>query len=357
MKKLNSTDIAKLAGVSRSTVSRVVNGYSNVPEETREKVMKVIEENSYYPMLSGQLLSGKKTRTIGLFWIHHTKDENGENYKNDYSIASDSLSSSYFMYVVEAASKHGYLVLSCIVNNLTDKENTDWIKSIFMQERVDAGIFIGVKNNEPILDELTELGKVIGVFDQLPDKPLEPGRVVVNFETNTGEKCIDYLYDNGHRKIAVIDGDMRKYASLKRHQSYLNGLLKHNLEIRNRWMCYGGITFESGYKAALKLLQNCNGSYPTAICANNDGVALGTYKAINDFDKSLLDKISIIGIDGHPSGRLTNPTLATFAFNFKDFFISLVDRTIAVLEGDEGVEHNEFIESQFIEGTSCFTID
>ena len=69
MKRINSNDIAKLAGVSRSTVSRVVNGYSNVPEETRKKVMKVIKEHHYYPLLSGQLLTGKGTKTLGLFWM------------------------------------------------------------------------------------------------------------------------------------------------------------------------------------------------------------------------------------------------------------------------------------------------
>ena len=67
LKRINSNDIARLAGVSRSTVSRVVNGYSNVPEETREKVMKVIKEHHYYPLLSGQLLTGKGTKTLGLF--------------------------------------------------------------------------------------------------------------------------------------------------------------------------------------------------------------------------------------------------------------------------------------------------
>ena len=102
MKRTNSSDIARMAGVSRSTVSRVINNYSNVPENTRRKVMQVIKENNYYPQLSGQILAGMKQKTIGIFWA-------GSN-----SLASDSLSSSYFMHMLDAAKDRGYLVLACI---------------------------------------------------------------------------------------------------------------------------------------------------------------------------------------------------------------------------------------------------
>ena len=134
MSKLNSTEIAKIAGVSRSTVSRVVNGYSNVPERTRARVMKVINENEYYPSLSGQLLAGKRTGTIGFFWITGGNDSKSE--KASSKIASDMLCSEYFAHVTESAAELGYLVLTCIVRNLTEQESIDWIKRVFMQDLV-----------------------------------------------------------------------------------------------------------------------------------------------------------------------------------------------------------------------------
>lgn len=91
MKKITSNDIAKMAGVSRSTVSRVINGYSNIPPETRDKVMKIIQENHYYPQLSGQLLTGKQMNTIGFFWA------SGGN------IANSPLTSSFLVNTIEAA--------------------------------------------------------------------------------------------------------------------------------------------------------------------------------------------------------------------------------------------------------------
>jgi LacI family transcriptional regulator len=153
LKKLNSSEIAKLAGVSRSTVSRVINGYTNVPDTTREHVMKVIRENEYYPMLSGQLLAGKNTNTLGLFWITGS------------SLADDLQGCAYLAHLTECAAERGYLVLTSIVKNLSAQENVDWIKRIFMQGRIDAGIFIGADNNEPLIEELISKGKVVGVFD------------------------------------------------------------------------------------------------------------------------------------------------------------------------------------------------
>lgn len=186
MKRINSNDIARLAGVSRSTVSRVVNGYSNVPEETREKVMKVIKEHHYYPLLSGQLLTGKGTKTLGLFWMGRA------------GIARDSLTSSYFMHIVDAAARRGYLVLACVLDNITEKHNINYVRKIFMEGRIDAGIFIGTSNTEPLVDELVGLEKIVGLFDYYHENEDIPNRICVNFDRNSGEETIDYQIGRAH---------------------------------------------------------------------------------------------------------------------------------------------------------------
>ena len=75
---MNSIDIAKIAGVSRSTVSRVINNYDNVPDETRKKIQQIIKENNYVPHASARMLAGVKNRIIGLFIIDMKKDPNGK---------------------------------------------------------------------------------------------------------------------------------------------------------------------------------------------------------------------------------------------------------------------------------------
>ncbi|MDR1540859.1 MAG: LacI family transcriptional regulator [Clostridiales bacterium] len=344
MKKLNSAEIARLAGVSRSTVSRVVNGYANVPSETRDRVMKVINENEYYPLLSGQLLAGKRTGTLGFFWI------------SDSAIADDIQSSTFLVHVTESAAELGYLVLTCILKNLTDKENINYIKRIFLQERIDAGIFIGVNNNEPLLDELTSRGKIVGVFDHFRPDCNEPNRISVNFEIDTGGKAIDYVCGMGHKDIAIIDGNMNRYSSVKRHESFLSGLQRHNILIRREWMYYADVTEPSGYKAAKELLENC-GQLPTVICANNDSVAFGVYHALEEAGISIPGQVSVIGIDGHVRANLVSPPLTSFAFDFRKFFFSLVSRTISAINQKEGNPLTEFIPSVLVERASCLKIN
>lgn len=343
MNRQNSSEIARLAGVSRSTVSRVINGYSNVPEETRERVMKVINENGYYPAFSGQLLVGKKTGTLGFFWVASG------------AIAKDIQCSEFFVHVTESAAKLGYLVLTCIVKNLKDEENINWIKRIFMQGRVDAGIFIGVNNNEPLIEELISKGKIVGIFDHYRPEKNDPNRVSVNFDVDTGEKVIDYVCSLGHRKIAVIDGNMNRFSCVKRHEGYIRGLQSHNIQIRHEWMIYGDVTEASGYDAAKWLLSNCS-ELPTVICANNDSAAFGVYQALTEAGIRIPDQISVIGIDGHEGAKMVHPMLTSFAYDFEKIFFSLVSRTIAVVEQKQDVLLTEFFPSQLVERESCLRI-
>ena len=341
MKKLNSNDIAKLAGVSRSTVSRVINGYSNVPEDTKKRVMKIIKENHYYPLFSGQLLTGKQTNTIGFFWV------------TSGDIARDALSSSYFAHIIDAAAANGYLVLSCIVPNLTEKKHINYVRRIFMQGRIDAGIFIGINNNEPLITEIIESGKIVGLFDYYHKNENFKNCITVNFDRSSGEKSIDYLYSLGHTKIGITDGDMARFSSVQRHESFLKGMMKHNIPIQNKWLRFGGITNDSGYEAANDLFNSCADDLPTAMCANNDAVAFGIYRACKERGLKIPEDISIIGIDGHPNGLFSYPALTTIQFDFKEMFSSLVSRVIGAINQEENVASNEYICGELVERQSC----
>ncbi len=333
-------DIARLSGVSRSTVSRVINGYPNVPEATRKKVMKVIKDNNYYPLLSGQLLTGKKTKTIGLFWLGR-------------AISRDTLTSSYFMHIIDAATERGYLVLSCVLDNLSDKTNINFVRKTFLEGRIDAGIFIGISNTEPLIDHLVGLDKIVGIFDFYRENEELPNRLSVNFDRDTGEKAVDYLYSLGHRKIAIIDGDLSRLSCIHRHESYLRGLIKHSLPMQSKWMAFGGIIKETGYEAAKKMLSGCLDDLPTAICVNNDSAAFGVLEACRELGLHVPNDISIIGIDGHENGKYTSPPLTTFSFDFSRMFGSLVDRVIDTIEQEENVASSEFIPSTLVERSSC----
>ncbi len=144
---------------------------------------------------------------------------------------------------------------------------------------------------------------------------------------------------------------------MQRHEGYLRGMQKHNLPLQNKWLCYGGITEESGYEAAKILLENCSGDYPTAICASNDSVAFGVYRACSEYGLKIPDDISIIGNDGDITGEHSSPPLTTISFNFKDMFYSLVSRVIDTINDNEDAERDVFIPGTFKERESCKRID
>ncbi len=341
MKKPNSTQIAKLAGISRSTVSRVINGYSNVPEKTRKLVMDTIEKYGYYPSLSGQVLRGKRTKCLGLFWGSYG------------AISYDMLASSFLVHVIESAAAKGYHVLTCIPRSFSAEQSKRQIKEIFHQGRIDAGIFFEASDGEPLLNELEADGMIVGVFDQ---KNQSGKRFTVNFEEDTGLKVIRYVTSLGHRDIAILDGDLHRHSSFMRHESYLKGMLEARLPIRPEWMHIGdsgaALTRDGGEAVMREMLQNCS-SYPTMVCCNNDATALGAYQAIQDAGLRVGEDISVIGVDDHHLSSLVTPALTTFRFDFGRMCASLVNRIIATLEGVEDVPRVEVCTGELVERASC----
>ena len=344
MKKITSAEIARLAGVSRSTVSRVVNGYTNVTEETRQKVVQTIEAHEYFPILSGQTLAGKNTGTLGFFWVSETPIDN------------DIQCSAFFVHVTEAAASLGYLVLTCFVKNLDDEKNVQWVKRIFMQERIDAGIFVGVREDEPLIEELVQKGKIVGLFSHFRPDRNEPNRISVNFERDTGEKVADYVYGLGHRKVAAVLGSQRSHGLRMRRESFVRGMKRHGLELRPAWMQQAEPGPDGSYRAARKILDESAGDWPTVICAGNDAAAFEVYRALEERGVAIPDQISVVGIDGHARGLLMAPPLTTFAFDFQKLFYSLVERTVRTAERQEGVPLTEFFPSRLVTRGSCIRI-
>ena len=345
-KKPNSTEIARLAGISRSTVSRVINGYPNVPERTRKLVMDTIEKYGYYPSISGQALRGKRMRCLGLFWGTYG------------TIAYDALASSFLINVIESAADMGYIVLTSLPRDFRNQDNKRAVKEMFHSGRIDAGIFMGAADDEPLIDELLEDGMMVGVLDQTPKANCD-NHFTVNMESDVGEMAIRYLVSLGHRDIAVIDGDMHRRSSRERHDSFLRGMAESGLRIRPEWMFSGNASVrmskEGGYDDMRALLRDCP-TLPTAVCCHNDSVAFGVYQALAEHGMVVGKDMSVVGIDGHHLSGLQQPPLTTYRFDFKAMLASLTQRMIRTLEDGEDEPRDEVFHSTFIERASCASI-
>jgi len=339
--EINSVEIAKLAGVSRSTVSRVINNYPNVPAKTREKVMKVIQQYNYFPNMSAQVLAGKKTRTIGLFMV------------DAGHVSTDAISNMLISSVIEHASTRGYYVLTHIIRDVRDVAGIERVREIFYQRRVDGGVFIGTDNHEPFVEELIAEGFIVAVVDQdLPGRS-EPNRIVFNIENELGAmKAVDYLVSLNHRNIGAINGNMKRFAGPAKYQGFLQAMHKHALNVRESWIMSGDFNESSGYRAMLALLKT-NSELPTAIFTANDSVAFGAIRALQEHDMKVPDDISIIGFDDHVLSARFQPALTTVRVDFRAMIEKLITALVRVIEHGTGEFTKSTVGTTLIVRESC----
>jgi LacI family transcriptional regulator len=303
---MNSFEIARLAGVSRSTVSRVINNYANVPIETREKVMKVIQQYNYFPNVSAQVLAGKRARTIGLFMI-----EPG-------NVSSDILTNMLIVSVIEHASSYDYYVLTYIIRDTSNTETIKNVKEIFFQRRIDGGIFIGAANHEPFIEELISEGFMVGVVDQEQPDHQESNRIVANFNNDSGMKqAVAYLAGLGHTRIGVINGNMKRLSGQTKYEGFLKAMQMCALHVNQAWVLPGDFHENGGYEAICDLLRT-KSDLPTAIIAANDSVAFGAIRGLKENGLQVPDDVSIIGFDDHAMSEKHHPALTTIRVDFSD---------------------------------------
>ncbi len=283
---MNSNEIAKLANVSRSTVSRVVNNYSNVPESTRKKVQAIIDKYGYTPSSSARTLAGKSNNIIALVIADMVEP-------NRKWVGIESPYYSRFLAkLVKEAKKRDYLVL---VQTISKEEECLNLAQHFENRLVFGGIFIGFKANTYTLDELAKKNFNAVFIDQydVSNKEFEHTKIVNCNDYEISLKLMQYLIDNGHKDIAFLKGDDRMSAH-KRYAGYLKALEINNIKVNQNLILEGNFRRDKAYELIDKLIDNENF---TAIFASNDVLALGAFEALKKHNLKVPDDVSLVGFD------------------------------------------------------------
>lgn len=307
--------IAEEAGVSKSTVSRVINNKAGVKESTREKVSKVIKDLNYKPNSSAKGLASKKTHTIGLvisditdpFFSMFVKGAERKAMEANYNMM---LANSHWMIEEE---------LKCI--------------QMFEEGRVDGILMISGGSEERLdnyLNNLAEHNLQIVVVDRKIENDKIPKLNSDNFDA--GYRATKYLLELGHRKIAHIKGE--DFASSDASKDRLAGYKKALAEagITEQIIYSGYFAREEAEKATQKLLQE----HPevTAIFYSSDMMAIGGLKAIKREALKIPEDISIIGIDGIEMAALMDPPITTLAQPAYEMGYQGMEKLIKKLEGE-----------------------
>ncbi len=342
---MKSEDIAKLAGVSRSTVSRVINNYPNVPQATREKVMRVISEMGYEPNTSAQILAGKANNTIGLFVVSIYNRDN--IYRSDYY-------SSFVNAAVDASNSNGYYVLIHTVYSAQDYYR---ISQTFLQKRISGGILVGNEKDTAQIQKLMNTGVPIGIVDYdiseltLKNQGSENLVVINSDDYNAARDAVHRLYALGRRKIAVIVGRVQTYSGRQRYQGYLDAMNELGLEVDDDFVLWGDFIYSTAREKTLNMI--ASGHLPDAIVACNDGMAIAAIDALREQHISVPEDIAVVGFDDVITASQITPRLSTYRVPLYEMVTAVTGKVIAHIEGRaSGVEY-ETVPLEYIKRDSC----
>jgi len=294
MNRPTQVDVANHAGVSRATVSYVLNGnnkLASIPEETRQRVLDAIEELGYEPDARARALRTGSTNTIALLIPDLRNPHFGE----------------YATGVEEAAREAGYhLLLSS--TTLNDEYAVEVFKDLvgrrfdgliitgsFILKSVEAQTILAHirKRNFPVV-EMSEFYEVDSVSSDYREATKE---------------VISYLLSLGHRRIGFVYGVDDHELGLDRLEPYQESLESAGINVDSELIVECGSTIEDGYQATLKLLNLPN--KPTAIIAINDLIAISTIRAAGDLGLHVPGNLSVVGFDDIPMANYQSPRLTT----------------------------------------------
>ncbi|WP_019638154.1 LacI family DNA-binding transcriptional regulator [Paenibacillus fonticola] len=328
---MRSEDIAKLAGVSRSTVSRVINNYPNVPEATRAKVLKVIEQHHYEPNSFARALAGKRTDTIGLFAISMNEKENASRiYQNSYFAPIVDL-------VVDTANARGFYVL---IHTVYSRNDFQKVKQAFQQKRIDGGILVGTQKDIELVREMVGQGAPLVLIDydiaEITAERLDNNHLaIINSNDYEGTvEAMEYLIGLGHRYIGIIQGRMNTYSGRERYMAYEDTLRKHNLPIIESSVLQGDFLKEQAYESVLGLLDSGE-ELPTALFCSNDDMAISAMEAFAERGISIPEDLSIIGFDDVQLAARVNPKLTSVRLPMEEMSKAAVDTIIRLCNGEQ----------------------
>ncbi|CAN2175354.1 PurR Transcriptional regulators [Candidatus Nanopelagicaceae bacterium] len=305
-KKANIYDVAKLAGVSHQTVSRVLNNHSSLKPATREKVEKAITELSYRPSNAARQLVTSQSRLIGVL------------------IAEADLygPASILNAMEKVARLEGYSLISIAVSA---GSRESWREAIDQLRNLDIDGVITIALPEQIVKEIENSldGAVIVIVDSEPSKKFD----VVNMDNIYGATlATQYLIDAGHTEILHVTGPENGYEADKRKVGYETTMKNAKLKpevIVGDWSIAKG--FEAGVKVS-KMKKR-----PTAVFCANDHLALGMIKAFNEAGIDVPGDISIIGFDNIPESSYLIPALTTVGQNFDELGNKAISRMLQQL--------------------------
>jgi LacI family transcriptional regulator, galactose operon repressor len=291
--RLTIEEIADLAAVSRSTVSRVLNNHPSVRPTVRARVQQVIQEHRYTPRAAARSLASRRTNVVGLLIP-----------RSAATIFADPFFPHVIQGITETCSNHGYFLLLSMV---TAEREQDFYERVLRGRHVDGLIMLSSDIDDPILPLLIRDESALVLVGRHPYLTDVNSADVDN--RDGAVQGVRHLVQLGHRRIATITGPLYMAGAMDRRDGYKQALAEAAISIRPELIVEGDYTQAGGYACMRQLLDLAE--RPGAVFVASDVMAAGALRAIHEAGLRVPDDIALVSFDDLPLATILTPPLTT----------------------------------------------
>ena len=336
-KYMNLDDIARIAGVSRTTVSRVINDHPDVSAPTREKVRKIIEEHRFHPNPVARMLVTKQTRIIGV------------GFHNPTYLFPSYYASTLYLGINRVAYERNYATLMWWEQSHMEKDY--FTRRILQQRRLMDGILIATADVSALLIEQLMESKIPFVMIEKPTRYTDEINYVTIDNIQSAYIAVEHLIKLGRKRIAHITGSLNIIDGQERLVGYRNALQRHDIPFDPDLVAEGAFTRESGYCAMKELLER---DIPIdAVFVGNDDCAEGVFQSLKEANICIPDDIAVVGFDDVPAAQDFTPRLTTIHQSIQERGARGTALLLDLIEGRVKKPHHIILPSHLVIRQSC----
>jgi len=334
MPGLTLEDIAKKAGVSRSTASRVVNNHPNVSDDVRHRVQQVIQETSYQPHAAARTLASQRSWTIGLILPRTVS-----------ALFTDPYYPRLTQGIASACNQKNYTLSLFLVSTREDEEKI--FPRVARKGFLDGLLVQSGQIGDHLIDGVTKSDIPLVIIG----RPFHTkGISYIDVDNiNATLEAVNHLVSLGYQRIGTIAGPSNSTVGIDRLKGYLRSLKDNDLPVDETLMVESEFTEQDGYQAMQKLIP----AKPQAIFAASDIIALGAMRAVKEAGLKVPDDVAFVGFDDQPLPTKPDPELTTIRQPVYRLGGRAVETLIELIENGTDAARSIIMETQFIVRQSC----
>jgi LacI family transcriptional regulator len=339
-KRVTSQDVADFAGVSRTTVSLVLNDVEgiNISPETRQKVRDAAEKLGYIPNATAQALATRRARAIGLVMT-----------RSPHHIASDTFLPQILAGLLDVVKQHK---LRLLIESVEAEHQDRVYLELARAKHIDGMILLTPRIDDIGLKKLEEVDIPSVLMGKLADSNLFSVDVD---NRQAAKKAVKYLLGLGHTRIACISNAPPSYsASPDRILGYKDALLEAGIPPDDELIQFADFDPQSGFKCMQTLLSS--GINFTAVFVASDNVAMGAKSALREAGLRIPEDVSIIGFDDIPWARYSDPPLTTIRLPAQELASEACMVLLGLMKGSEPKEQHTVLDTELVVRRSCHYI-